>query len=575
MVESAAQNMIKKSTYNILIGGPAGSGIESSGMLLGKALVRAGANVFAMNEIMSLIRGGHNYNRVRFSFSEPVYCHDDMVDVVLAFDKLSVSEHAGELHEGGIVVDLSGDVGVDGIYKNTVAIGVVFGLFGLELKWIEALLKETFAGKGAEVVDENLAALKKGAEMSGGVKFEVEGKGGGKGRVFLNGNDAICLGAVAAGCKFVSEYPMTPSSSILHTMAKWASEKGVVVKHAEDEIAAMNMIVGGGFAGARAMTGTSGGGFALMTEAVGMAGCSETPCVVVEAQRAGPSTGLPTRTEQGDLRQVMHASQGDYPRLVMAPGDFSEAFSMAFAAFNYADVFQLPVLILMDKFISESVASVEAFDTKGLKIERGKIVGEVSGDVTGSAAGFKRYALSKDGVSVRTLPGTKGGMHVATSYEHDEWSSLKEDPATRVAQMDKRMKKMEGLLEALPEPCLIDGNGGKIDGTDSCAVVLVAFGSTGMVLMEAVKLLAEEGVKANILMIKYLVPFHAKKVGEILNEVLGRGGRVVLVEQNYSGQLGGVIAENTGILIKNKILKYDGREMDARFVVNLTKKFLA
>lgn len=545
--------MIKKPVYNILIGGPAGSGIESSGMLLGKSLVRAGANVFAMNEIMSLIRGGHNYNRVRFSFSEPVYCHDDRVDIVIAFDKLSLEEHKEELYENGIVIDLSNGE----TYKNTVAIGIIFGLFGLELKWIEALLKETFSSKGAEVVDGNLEALAKGVKMSGGQKFEV-GKGRAeKGRVFLNGNDAICLGAVAAGCKFVSEYPMTPSSSILHTMAKWASEKGLVVKHAEDEIAAMNMIVGGGFAGARTMTGTSGGGFSLMTEAVGMAGCSETPCVVVEAQRAGPSTGLPTRTEQGDLRQVMHASQGDYPRLIMAPGDVSESFEMAFSAFNYAEIFQIPVLILMDKFISESMASADAFSSKGLKIERGKVVTEVNG---GEA--FKRYELSEDGVSGRTLPGTAGGMHVATSYEHDEWSSLKEDPVTRVSQMEKRMKKMDGLLAILPEPVLI--------GDADADVTFVAFGSTKTVLMETIGLLSADGVSANILMIKYLAPFHTKKISEILKS----SKHVILVEQNYSAQLGGVIAEKTGVLIQDKILKYDGREMDAQWVANLTKKFL-
>lgn len=567
-----------KTTYNILIGGPAGSGIESSGMLLGKALMRAGASVFVCNEIMSQIRGGHNFNRVRFSFTEAVTCHDDLVDVVVPLDKLSATEHLKELHEGGVVIgeDLDkalSEIGVGALYKNTLALGIIYGLFGLELKWISALLKETFGGKGAEVVDGNLKALEKGVGIGKGMgKFEVDvGDGKASGKMLLNGSDAICLGAVASGCKFVSEYPMTPSSSILHTMAKWAGEKGLVVKHAEDEIAAMNMIVGGGFTGARSLTGTSGGGFALMTEAVGMAGASETPCVVVEAQRAGPSTGFPTRTEQGDLRQVLHASQGDFPRLVMAPGDMNESFEMGFSAFNYADVFQIPVVVMMDKFISESIASVEPFSVEGLKIERGKILGEGEAEKVSTEGGgfFKRYALSDDGVSARTLPGTSHGMHVATSYEHSEYSELLEDVLTRVSQMDKRMQKMEELKKILPKPELIDGDGNVVDSNDT-DVTFVAFGSTKMVLSCAVRSLLKQGVKANILMIKYLTPFHDEEVFKILKSAK----RVILVEQNFSGMLGGLITEKTGFIFKEKFLKYDGREMDGKWVTDKLLKTL-
>ncbi|MBT3864965.1 2-oxoacid:acceptor oxidoreductase subunit alpha [Candidatus Peregrinibacteria bacterium] len=587
--------MTQKSTINILIGGPAGSGIESAGMLLGKSLMRGGASVFACNEIMSLIRGGHNYNRVRFSYTEKVLCHDDRADVVVALDRESVEEHLDEIRDGGVLVydqdhvDISklkvpdgvrvlhvdldeAAAGVGGaIYKNTVAIGVILGLCGLDLGNMEKILRDTFGEKGAEIVANNVNALKKGVEVSGGQHFEIaagEAAAGAAEEMYLNGHDAFCLGAVKAGCRFVGEYPMTPSSSILHTMAKWAEKMGIVVKHAEDEIAAMNMIVGAGFAGARSLTGTSGGGFALMTEAVGMAGMSETPCVIVNAQRVGPSTGLPTKTEQGDLRQVMHASQGDYPRVVMAPGDPEECFEMGFEAFNYADRYQLPVLVLTDKYLAESMYSVPVFNEEGMKIDRGKILDEKGAAAVtaegGEAGGgfFRRYALSEDGVSGRTLPGTPGGEHVATSYEHDEFSDLLEDADIRVAQMDKRMKKMTGLLSELPAPELI--------GEADADITLVSWGSYKPILEDVVARLAAReggGVKANILMIKYMVPFHADVVGKILRAAK----KPVLVEQNFSGQLGGLIKEKTGFDFEEaggaKILKYDGRQMDCEYII--------
>lgn len=615
---------------NILIGGPAGSGIDSAGMILGHALKRAGASVVVANEIMSLIRGGHNFNRVRFSFDEPVLCHDEKVDLVVAFDKASL-EHLSEIREGGVFVYdekviEAGEIGGAGgagtgsgggkvelakgvsvlpvplkaiadsvggaIFENTVALGIISGIVGLDGGFVKEILREKFIDKGEAIVEKNLKAFDEGAGLVSGKSFDINlggdaGGSGGEKRLLLNGNDAICLGAVKSGCKFVAEYPMTPSSSILHTMAAWAEKFGIVVKHAEDEIAAMNMIVGAGFAGARALTATSGGGFALMTEAVGMAGCSETPCVVVEAQRPGPSTGLPTRTEQGDLRQVLHAGQGDYPRLVMAPGDVDECFEMGFSAFNYADRFQIPVLILIDKYLSETFVSVDDFETAErkalMKIERGTIIGKVDG-----GEDFKRYKDSMDGVSERTLPGTVGGEHVTTSYEHDEASLLVEDVDSRNLQMRKRMRKMDTLLGVLPKPVVIDGDGREVDLDEwarelrahptnsdrSGFVVFVSFGSLKPVLMEACKRLGTGGgkkkaVKAGVLMIKCLAPFQSEDVKKILNKAERSGARVIGVEQNFSGQLCGLVREKTGIEIKEKILKYDGREMDAGWVVKM------
>lgn len=586
-------------TLNILIGGPAGSGIESAGQILGQALNRSGASVVVTNEIMSQIRGGHNFNKVRFSYEEEIFCHEKAVDIVIAFDRVSIESHLEDIKDGGIFV-YDEEIKIDdlktpeltsrkieflpikleavatkvggGIYKNVITIGVIAGLIGIEASVFEKVLKDEFRDKSAEVLQDNFEALREGISMAGEVRFKQnkfsEGENSGSGKMLLNGNDAVCLGAVKSGCKFVAEYPMTPSSSILHTMAAWAKSHGIVVKHVEDEIAAINMIIGAGFAGARALTATSGGGFSLMTEACGMAGCSETPCVIIDAMRAGPSTGLPTKTEQGDLRQVLHASQGEYPRLVMVPGDVKECFEMGFAAFNYADKYQIPVFILTDKYLSETYANTAPFDINDSQIERGKIL-DAKGVSTQSADGFfKRYADSADGISGRAIPGTDGGFHVATSYEHDEFGDLIEDAPNRILQMKKRMRKIDLLKKELPEPQVIDANGKNAD------ILFVSLGSMKTILQETVLDLAKEGKTAHTLLIKYLFPFHSEKIRGILKKYIDSGTRVVLVEQNFTAQLGGIIAENTGIILTDKILKYDGFQMDSEYILTKARASL-
>lgn len=562
---------MKKGALNLLIGGPAGAGIEKSGKTTAISFLRGGYYVFANVEHMSQIRGGNNYLRLRID-EKPHASHVEEIDIMIALDKQTVEEHIGEVVEGGAVIydsealDLSDletggalMVGVplkkmatdelgNAIMANVISLGLVSGLVKFDVGMIKKVLGKIFEKKGAEIIQLNEKAADIGHELASkwADDFHVEMSGGNaKGNMFIEGNDAFALGALKAGCKFVGEYPMTPSSSILHFMAKWADKYGVVVKHTEDEIAACNSIIGAGFAGVRSLAATSGGGLALMGEAIGLAGMNEVPCVIANVMRPGPATGLPTRTDQGDLRQVIHAGQGDPVKLVLLPANAEECFYYGYEAFNLAEKYQLPVIVCYDKHLGEGYFSVPPFDESKLKVNRGKLVTEVSDD-------YKRYELTEDGVSPRAIPGVKGGIHRATSDEHDEYGDITEDAPNRVAMVDKRMKKIELAMEDCPKPELI--------GDTSADVTFVTWGSSVGICKEA----AEIHGNANVLQIKTAYPFHTKEVKEILESVK----KPVLVEHNFTGQMGGLIAEHTGIIIEEKVLRYDGRPMTAKYILD-------
>src|SRR3989338_7513470 len=442
---------------NFKIGGPAGSGVATVGLLFAKCLQRAGLNVYGTNDYPSLIKGGHNTYMVAAS-PEPVYSMVDGFDIVIALDKKTADLHANELTQGGALIydsdrvkdecpvgrpdvicigapltKMAGDAGGE-IMFNTVALGASMGLMQLDFAILENMMQKIWARKGKQVADANVAAAKAGYEfcrssLKEPFKIKIEFVKREK-TMFINGNEAAVLGAVKAGCKFVAEYPMSPSSSILHLMAGHERDYGIIVKQTEDEIAAANMIAGAGFAGARAMTATSGGGFSLMVEALGMMGISETPCVIFESQRAGPSTGLPTYTEQADLQFALHASHGEFPRVVIAPGDPQECYVEAINAFNIAELVQTPVIVLLDKFLSDSSMTLEDVRNIPAKVDRGKLKTEEEME---SEAGYKRHAFTPDGISPRCLPGMKKGMHVCSSYEHDETGFTSEDAHMRIS----------------------------------------------------------------------------------------------------------------------------------------------
>jgi 2-oxoglutarate/2-oxoacid ferredoxin oxidoreductase subunit alpha len=580
----------QRNRLSVKLGGEAGFGITTTGALLTRTLARGGLSAMDYTEYPSLIRGGHNVFLLRVD-AEPVLAPLSSLNILIALNKATIFLHEAELTEDGAIIYDSDEIDLNPakdlkrpelrtfgvplenlavkaagrkLMRNTVALGAFLGLTGFPLDILNGVIKDVFGGKGKRAaIDKNVAAAKAGydyvldnfEDQSTYVlkpKRQPEPRSRGdvivksdSGQIAITGAEAIALGAVAAGCKVYSAYPMTPSSPVLHYLASKQAETGMIVRQPEDEISAINVALGAAHTGVRAMTGTAGGGFSLMVESVGLAAITETPLVIMEAQRPGPATGLPTWTDQGDLRFVLHAAQGEFPRVILAPGDVDESFHLTFEAFNLADRYQLPVFVQTDKYLNESHFTTAPFDTKGLKIDRGKIA--TAGELKKVKRRYKRYELVADGVSPRTIPGTPGGIFMANSDEHDEFGYSSEDAKMRIGQMDKRFVKLNRLYGEVPPP--------KLHGPKTAELTIVGWGSTKGAIQTALEHLKHEGVNANFLQIVTIWPFPDKLAGRILEGA----ERTLLVEANRTGQLGGLIRERTGVEITERLLKYDGR----------------
>lgn len=577
------------------IAGAAGDGLDKSGDTLAKSCGRLGLHVYAYNSYQSIIRGGHIWLRVRIG-EQKVYSHGDRLDAVICLNQDSLERHASEVAEGGVIVfnadklkldpslvrqgvqtlplkmsEITADVvkqhgPLQPIMQNTVAVGAILRLANLGIEEAHGLMEETFGHKGQKIVDLNTSLLKAGFEHADKNAKEITKKWtfSKKRRPFLTGNEAMAMGAAAAGCKFYSAYPMTPASTILHWMANHAKQTGICVKQGEDELAVMNMTIGAGIAGARSMCATAGGGFALMTEALGMAGIMEVPMVCVEVQRGGPSTGLPTKTEQADLFQVFGASQGEFPRLIVAPRDVADCFQTTIDSFNWADRFQLPVVIMSDLLLSEHPETVDSEVFTGeVKIDRGEVVTEWKED----QGKYKRYRFTESGVSPRALPGTANTTYVSPSDDHDEESILISDmftaPPVRRMIMQKRMRKLDNLLKELPAP--------QIEGPADADVTLVCWGSTYGVVREAAEILTAQGVKTNYVVGKYIYPFHTKE----FTEILSKAKKKISVEVNFTSMFAHYLKSYTGISMDGHVTKYDGEPLEPMHVVAQVKDLIA
>jgi 2-oxoglutarate/2-oxoacid ferredoxin oxidoreductase subunit alpha len=555
-------------------GGQAGDGIASIGESLSKCFSRMGWHLFGLNAYQSVIRGGHVWFQARAADPRP-YSQGDHADILYALDKQTVQVHAPALREGGIVVhdpekfpvapsELPAGVTALGvptleiarkytsqsILQNAGGMGAVAFLAGIPADLLQEVLRDSFGKKAGDVVDWNLGAASAGYEFArahGSASVHALSRRGAP-KLLMNGNAAIALGAAAGGCKFLAQYPMTPASSIMHWMAAHAKTLGVVVKQAEDELAAINMAIGASYGGVRSMTATSGGGFSLMVEALGMAGMTETPLVVVESQRAGPSTGLPTKTEQGDLNLMLGAGQGEFPRAILAPSNPAEAYHAAIRAFELAEEWQTPILLASDLHLSENMATVDREELPTEVPVRSLFTVEPNGH------DYQRYQYTESGVSPRALPGQAGLQFVAGSDEHDERGHLISDVKSgiplwvteRQRMMDKRMKKLHGILAASDPPAW--------EGPAGADLTFVAWGSTIGAIRDARTELTARGVSTNLLHFPTVYPLDPARV----QAEFAKTKRTLLVEVNYSGQFGRLLRAETGVHLTEKLLKYDG-----------------
>jgi 2-oxoglutarate ferredoxin oxidoreductase subunit alpha len=547
----------------IVVGGEAGQGLVTIGQLLAKVLVRCGYAIVVTQDYQSRIRGGHNSFRVRTA-PGVLEAPQEAIDLLVALDPLTVALHGGELSERGLVLLDRRWTGPEGRclpipyqelaeerHWNTTALGIVLALLGLPEQQAARAVMDFFGPKKPQAAEANRQALEKAFSWTRDQhpSFSPLAPPGAEGppRLLLNGNEAVALGALAGGLKFFAFYPMSPSTSIGLTLAGQASSLGIIVEQAEDEIAVINMALGASFAGATSMVATSGGGLALMTEGVSLAGMTETPLVIVVCQRPGPATGLPTRTEQGDLDLVLHAGHGEFPRAVFAPGSVEDCFHLTRRALETAERSQGPVFLLTDQFLADSYRGVVPFDLSppSRRPDRTEI----------APGAYLRYALTEDGVSPRLFPGTTNALVVADSDEHTEDGHLTEDLTVRKKMVEKRLKKLELLLDRVIPP--------ESTGPDRPGLLLVTWGSSRGAVLEAAEILRSRGRSAGVLHFSQVWPLRPDQ----FSAQLAAAGEVVTIESNAFGQFARLLRRETGFQVSRQIRRYDGWPITPEYIL--------
>ena len=556
----------------VLFGGQAGDGSLTTGDLIATVFKRMGLEIYTFKDFPSRIRGGHT-NYVIRAGEHRHYGLADQVDAMVAFDLECVEKHIAEMRPGGFVIfdnsseKLTDAVHRDDVYfyevplaniakqqlglelvRNTISLGVLGQLIGMDPTIIRGLITKQWERKGEKVVAQNIGAIEAGEQYvkehftrpSG---YTLAARPDGE-RLLMMGNDAIGYGALVAGCRFMAGYPITPATDVLEWMAKYAPRYGGIVVQAEDELAAINMTIGAAYAGARAMTATSGPGQALMTEGIGLAGVVETPIVIIECARAGPSTGMPTKTEQSNLNHVIFSGHGEIPKVVISPGTVEESFYLTLTAFNLAERYQLPVFLLTEQALCQSKETIPRLELDTVAVDRGKL--SRNGGVTFGE--YKRFAFAEDGVSPRVIPGTPGGMHLEPGSEHNEEGVITEDATNRSRMMEKRMHKLEAMRAELPKANVL--------GDRNATLAFIAFGANRGPVAETQDRLLAQGTPSRFLQLRTLWPFPEEEVRDFI-----RGAaHVFVVENNFTGQLERLIRYVTGPLPHmHAVRKYNGR----------------
>jgi len=554
--------------FTVKIGGEAGFGIMTTGLLFGKLATRSGYHAFEYAEYPSLIRGGHNVVEVRVS-NNKVYSQEKKVDILVCLNRETFNLHKDEVKKGGLIImdfdkeeiEISSgfvnipfgkmlkEVSLPFVMINNITLGVLSHFLDADFEILKELIAENFSKKGKEIIEKNIEAARIGRDYacknySKGYQKKMPKLTKIVPKMYISGNEMFGLGAIAADCKFYAAYPMTPTSTLLHYLAAKAEKSGMVVKHAEDEISVINMALGASWAGVRSMVGTSGGGFALMVEAVSLAGITETPVVIVMGQRPGPATGMPTWTEQGDLLFILHAGHGEFLKIILAPGDVEETYKLTLDAFNLADKYQTPVFLLGDKYLQEGHQSIDDSLIKNVKIiiDRGKLLRK---EQLENITEYKRYQFTDDGISPRAIPGYKNSLHQVNSYEHEEDGHTTEDAIKRIKQVDKRNRKYATFLSQ-------DAKMPVLYGKKDAPLTIVSWGSMKGPIMQAMR---ENSDKFNYLHFSCLWPLPEEKLQKLFKSF----ERILLVENNSTAQFGQLLRMATGIEIKEKLLKYSGR----------------
>lgn len=554
------------------VGGQQGEGIESTGEVFSIALNRLGYYLYGYRHFSSRIKGGHTNNKIRVSTTQVRAISDDL-DILVAFDQETIDVNFHELRDGSIVLadskfnptipenenvtlysvpftEIATELGTS-LMKNMVAIGATSAILDIEASQYHEVVHEIYGRKGDQIVAKNMQAIENGARF---LKDELEynredlylEKADGKKRMFMIGNDAIALGAIAGGSRFMAAYPITPASEIMEYLIKKLPKFGGAVIQTEDEIAACTMAIGANYAGARTFTASAGPGLSLMMEAIGLSGMTEQPLVIVDTQRGGPSTGLPTKQEQSDLMAMIYGTHGEIPKVVMAPSTVQEAFYDTIEAFNIAEEYQVPVILLTDLQLSLGKQTVEPLDYSKIEIRRGKLVSDDLPEVENKSY-FKRFEVTEDGVSPRVIPGMKNGIHHVTGVEHDETGKPSEAAGNRVDQMDKRLRKLNQLKFKNPVH--------KNVSHENPDVLLVGYISTRGTIEEAMTRLEADGIKVNHAQIRLIHPFPTDEMLSLVEAAK----KVIVVENNATGQLASLLKMNVGHANKiSSLLKYDG-----------------
>lgn len=569
--------------FNWKIGGKAGEGISAAGFIFGKTAQRNGLSVFEYGEYPSLIRGGHTTSQVQASTGD-VFCQSWFIDLMVALNEESIRLHLDEFTEKTLILidpditkldpnkfpslkkeqlievpllKIAREATGKSLAADVVALAVSCYLLGLKKDIFIQVLKDFFEKKGAEVVSENLKAAEAGfawATSNNAPKHE-EVNSQKQNQMFASGTEAIGLGALSAGCQFFAAYPMTPTSNLLHFMASMQQDYPIVVKHVEDEIAAINYAIGASFTGVRSMTASAGGGFALMIEGVSLAAVTETPLVVVVGGRPGPATGLPTWTCQTDLQYVMHAGHGEFPRIVFTPGNLEESFKLTRLAFILAEKYHIQVYILSDKLLLESRLTVPTFASEFTNNRF-----SFAADPLPEGDSYRRFEITDAGYSPRSIPGQPHGLQLTNSYEHDEYGYATEDASLTQKMVEKRLRKWEGVRQEIPAPILL--------GKPGADITLVCWGSTRLVVEAVLQQMNKDANRVNAIHILTMLPFKKEEFSVLAQAA----NKLVMIEANALRQGAAHIFAETGIEIEHHINRYDGRPFYGEQVIEELNK---